>query len=72
MTVVLAVFEAHVSFHVTFVFHRQSGVSNIVPVVQIVYLGEATFPNTRDTYATCKVGSTRAEGYINWELLNDD
>ena len=51
-TVVLAVFEAHVRFHVAVVFNRQSGVSNVVPVVRIVYLGEATFPITRETYST--------------------
>ena len=51
-TVVIAIFEAHVRFHVAVVFHRQSGISNVVPVVRIVYLGEATFPNTRDIYAT--------------------
>ncbi len=45
---VIAVFEAHVAV----VFHRQSGVSNVVPAVRIVYLGEAAFPNTRETYAT--------------------
>ena len=51
-TVVIAIFEAHVRFHVAVVFYRQSGISNVVPVVRIVYLGEATFPNTRDIYAT--------------------
>ena len=51
-TVVIPVFETHVRFHVAVVFHRQSGISNVVPVVRIVYLGEATFPNTRDIYAT--------------------
>ena len=49
-TVVITIFEAHVRFHVAVVFHRQSGISNVVPVVRIVYLGEATFPNTRDIY----------------------
>ncbi len=44
-TVVIAVFETHVHFHVAVVFHRQSGISKVVPVVRIVYLGEATFPN---------------------------
>ena len=43
-TVVIAICEAHVRFHVAVVFHRQSGISNVVPVVRIVYLGEATFP----------------------------
>ena len=42
---VIAVFEAHVRFHVVVVFH----VSNAVPVVRIVYLGETTFPNIRET-----------------------
>ena len=51
-TVVIAIFEAHVRYHVAVVFHRQSGISNVVPVVRIVYLAEATFPNTRDIYAT--------------------
>ncbi len=51
-TVVIAIFEAHVRFHVAVVFHRQSGISNVVPVVRIVYLGEAIFQNTRETYAT--------------------
>ena len=51
-TVVMAVLEAHVRFHVAVVFHRQSGVSKVEPVVRIVYLGEATFANTRETYAT--------------------
>ena len=49
-TVVITVFEAHVRFHVAVVFNRQSGISNVVPVVRIVYLGEAAFPNTRDLY----------------------
>ena len=51
-TVVIAVFEAHVHFHVAVVFHRQFGISNVVPVVRIMYIGEATFPNTRETYAS--------------------
>ena len=51
-TVVIAVFEAHVRCHVAVVFNRQSGVSNVVSVVRIVYLGEATFPITRETYST--------------------
>ena len=51
-TVVIAVFEAHVRFYVAVLFHRQSGVSNVVPIMRIVYLGEATFLNTRETYAT--------------------
>ena len=29
-TVVIAIFEAHVRFHVAVVFHRQSGISNVV------------------------------------------
>ena len=32
-TVVIAVFEVGVRFHVAVVFHCQSGVSNVVPVV---------------------------------------
>ena len=51
-TVVITVFKVRVRFHVAVVLNRQSGVSNVVPVVRIVYLGEATFPNTRETYAT--------------------
>ena len=47
-TVVITVFKVRILFHVAVVFNRQSGVSNVVPVVRIVYLGEATFPNTRD------------------------
>ena len=51
-SVVIAVFEAHVRFHAAVMFLRQSGISNVVPVVRIVYLDEATFPNTTETYAT--------------------
>ena len=51
-TVVIAVFQAPVRFHVAVVFHHQSGISNVLPVVRKVYLGEAAFPNTRETYAT--------------------
>ena len=50
--VVVSVFEVRVRFRFVAVFHRQSGVSNIVPVVRIVYRGEATLPITRETYAT--------------------
>ena len=46
-TVVIAVFKVRVRVHVSVVFHRRSGVSNVVPVVRIVYLGEAAFPITR-------------------------
>ena len=52
VTVVIVVFEAHVHFHVAVVFNCQSGVSNVVPVMRIVYVGEATLPITRETYAT--------------------
>ena len=50
--VVVSVFEVRVRFRFVAVFHRQSGVSNIVPVVRIVYLGEAALPITGETYAT--------------------
>ena len=49
-TVVIAVFEAHVRFHVAVVFNRKSGVSDVVPIVRLVYLGEATLPFTVETY----------------------
>ena len=50
--VVVSVFEVRVRFRFVAVFHRQSGVSNIVPVVRVVYLGEAAFPLARQTYPT--------------------
>ena len=50
-TVVIAVFEVGVRFHVAVVFHHQYGVWNVVPVVPIVYLCD-TFPISRETYAT--------------------
>ena len=59
-TVVIPVFEAHVRFHVAVVFHRRSGVSNVVPVVRIVYLGEATFPNT----SISRSGSSNSTGVV--------
>ncbi len=40
--VVVPGFEVRVRFSV--VFHHQSGISNVVPVVRVVYLGEAAFP----------------------------
>ena len=49
-TVVIAVFEAHVRFHVAVVFNRKSGVSNVVRIVRVVYLGLPTIPFTRETY----------------------
>ena len=46
-TVLIAVFELRVRVHVAVVFHRQCDVSNVIPVVRIVYLVEAAFPITR-------------------------
>ena len=63
-TVLIAIFEAHARFHVAVVFHRQSGISNVVPVVRIVYLGEATFPNIRDIYATWQVGNVLCQRIV--------
>ena len=49
-TVVIAVFEAHVRFHVAVVFNCKSGVSNVVPIMRVVYLGEPTLTFTVETY----------------------
>ena len=41
--VVIAVVEVYV-MHAFFMFHNHSGVSNVVPIVLVVYLGEPTLP----------------------------
>ena len=63
-TVVIAVFEVRVRFHVAVVFHRQSGVSKVVPAVRIVHHGDATFSMTRETYATVSVGIVLCQSIV--------
>ena len=47
--VVLAIVEVHV-MHAFFMFHNHSGVSNVLPIVRVVYLGEPTLPFAVETY----------------------
>ena len=42
--VVVPVFKVRVRYRFAVVFNSQSGFSNVVPVVRVVYLGEAAFP----------------------------
>ena len=48
-TVAIAVVEVYV-MHSFFMFHHHSGVSNVVPIVQVVYLGDPTLPFAVETY----------------------
>ena len=47
--VVIAVVEVYV-MHAFFMFHNHSCVSNVVPIVRVMYLGEPTLPFTVETY----------------------
>ena len=42
--VVIAVVEVYV-MHAFFMFHNHSGVSNVVPIVRVMYLREPTYPS---------------------------
>ena len=47
--VVITIVEVH-AMRAFFMFHNQSGISNVVPIVWVVYLGEPTLPFAVETY----------------------
>ena len=51
-TVVIAVVDVPVRIQGVAVCDSQSGVSNVVPVVRVMYFGEAAFPFPGQTYTS--------------------